>query len=416
MKKSLYLVFVLFTVVVISCANKDAENANENSANPLTAKVTALLTKNFNSIIEAPNAQPPELTADDKGKSGAFIKGVVEGTPARAVYLHEITKTRLLVVDSALIDDKGNFAINTSKFTEPTLCFLTLNSPNPPGIPVVVGSNTKLSMAIKNGGWISFTVSGDPNNQLMNELYTIYMNHDKNLQDFNREIENIDPTMVTDSLRIAVSTRFQTMQKKRTDDIAGFVSGRAGSPASYYAVTFLFQEPSIALMQIAYDKMKSSIPNSKYTLELKESIESIAPLEVGGLAPDINLQGTDGKSIKLSSLRGKVVLIDFWASWCGPCRRENPNVVRLYNAYKSKGFEIYGVSLDDNKDKWQNAITHDGLTWKHVSDLKGWSSAAAQAYQVSSIPFTVLLDKNGRIIAKGLRGEELEQKLSEILK
>jgi len=123
----------------------------------------------------------------------------------------------------------------------------------------------------------------------------------------------------------------------------------------------------------------------------------------------------DGKLFSLSSLRGKVVLIDFWAAWCRPCRMENPNVVRIYNAYKDYGFDVLGVSLDQNRDAWLKAIEADKLTWHHVSDLKYWQSAAAQLYGVGSIPFTVLLDRDGKIVAKNLRGEELERKVKELL-
>lgn len=373
------------------------------------------MAKSFNSILEGPGQEAPALTPAEQNSNGVVVKGIIEGTPARSVYLHELTQTQLVFIDSALVDAGGNFIFRPNRFTEPTLCFLTFNSTNPPGIPIVLGKDTKLSMAVRNEGWITYDVKGDKYNSLINELYATYLNHDKNLQDFNREISEIDPSVVTDSLRIAVTERFQGMEKKRTDEIAMFVKTREGSPASYYAVTYLFQEPSVSLMQIAYEKLKAAMPESKYTLELKVSIEKIAPLEVGGMAPEIALKTLEGKDLKLSSLRGKIVLIDFWASWCGPCRRENPNVVNVYNKYRDKGFEILGVSLDDNADKWKAAIAKDGLTWKHVSDLKGWQSIAAQTYKVNSIPFTVLLDKNGRIIAKGLRGAELERKLSELL-
>jgi len=416
MKNPYYLVFILFNVLVISCANKGADTKTETNLSPTEVKIQSVLNKNYNSTLSNPTIPIPELTPAESSSSKAVVKGSIEGTPVRSVYLQELTRTKLVFMDSAKVDSKGNFVFNTQKFTEHSLCFLTFNSASLPGIPIVVGKQTKLSLAIKNGGWITYVSQGDKQNQLINTLYTLYLNHDKNLQDFNREISEIDPNSVTDSLRMAVSSRFEIMQKKRTDEIAGFIKDNEGSAASYYAVTFLFQEPNATLMQIAYDKMKVTMPTSKYTSELKVTLESVAPLEVGGLAPEIQLKGLDGKEIKLSSLRGKIVLIDFWASWCGPCRRENPNVVNLYNNYKSKGFEIFGVSLDDNEDKWKGAIQKDGLTWIHVSDLKGWQSAAAQTYQVSSIPFTVLLDRNGRIIAKGLRGSDLESKMAELLK
>ena len=138
-------------------------------------------------------------------------------------------------------------------------------------------------------------------------------------------------------------------------------------------------------------------------------------LGIGDLAPELNMVSPEGKIITLESLRGKYVLIDFWASWCGPCRRENPNVVKLYNQYKDQGFEVYSVSLDNNKSRWEAAIIQDKLTWKsHVSDLKGWGSAATKLYGFRGIPYTVLIDKEGKIIATRLRGASLERTLASI--
>lgn len=134
----------------------------------------------------------------------------------------------------------------------------------------------------------------------------------------------------------------------------------------------------------------------------------------GAPAPEISLNTPEGNVLKLSDLKGKYVLVDFWASWCKPCRRENPNVVKAYNKYKDKGFEILGVSLDRDRARWLQAIQADGLTWKHVSDLKYFQCEAAVDYGVSAIPFTVLVDKEGKIIAQNLRGPSLERKLEEL--
>lgn len=136
---------------------------------------------------------------------------------------------------------------------------------------------------------------------------------------------------------------------------------------------------------------------------------------VGQIAPEIDLPTPEGKNVKLSSFRGKYVLVDFWASWCGPCRKENPNVVKLYNKYKGEKFEILGVSLDKKKEDWIKAIQKDQLTWVHVSDLKFWYSQAAEDYEVESIPATFLIDPNGVIIAKNLRGASLEKQIGKLL-
>ncbi|MEM7375470.1 MAG: redoxin domain-containing protein [Bacteroidota bacterium] len=156
--------------------------------------------------------------------------------------------------------------------------------------------------------------------------------------------------------------------------------------------------------------------NPRIAKQLSGQITRAKAKMIGAIAPEISLPTPEGDTVRLSDLRGKVVLVDFWASWCGPCRRENPNVVALYNKYKDRGFEILGVSLDKNKASWLKAIDKDGLTWPHISDLKHWKSAAAQTYGVSSIPFTLLLDKEGRIVAKKLRGPQLEAKVAQLLK
>ena len=164
------------------------------------------------------------------------------------------------------------------------------------------------------------------------------------------------------------------------------------------------------------DGLLKKYPKDKSVMMFRDAVNKMLGTTIGSKAPEIVLPSPDGKEIALSSLRGKVVLIDFWASWCGPCRKEMPNVVRAYAKYKSKGFEIYGVSLDKEKGNWVEAIEEEGITWPQVSDLLYWQSSVISLYAIEGIPYTVLLDREGTIIAKNLRGEELDEKLAEVLK
>jgi len=155
-------------------------------------------------------------------------------------------------------------------------------------------------------------------------------------------------------------------------------------------------------------------PNNSFIKDFHARVEGERRIAVGNMAPDIKLPNADGVEKSLSGLKGKVVLIDFWAAWCGPCRKENPHVVDMYKKYNAKGFEVLGVSLDRDREAWLKAIKDDGLVWTQISDLKYWKSDAAKLYNVTAIPFTVLVDREGKIIGKKLRGEALSEELKKI--
>lgn len=166
-------------------------------------------------------------------------------------------------------------------------------------------------------------------------------------------------------------------------------------------------------VQVA-EKLKREWPDYSQSRSFINYVDKMKLLAIGQPAPEISLPGPDGKVIPLSSMKGKYVLVDFWAKWCGPCRQENPNVVAAFQKFKDKGFTVYGVSLDRNREDWLQAIQQDKLTWTHVSDLKYWQSEAAKTYNITGIPFSLLLDPNGVIIDKNLRGAALHAKLAEI--
>lgn len=216
--------------------------------------------------------------------------------------------------------------------------------------------------------------------------------------------------------RTAVNTEFEKLSLRLIDSVEHFVKRHPSSAISPYIITDRFVTyPNPEKAQSTYALLTAVSKNSIYGKELGNALKIGAKTGIG-VKPDFTLPDKDGKPIKLSALKGKVVLVDFWASWCGPCRKENPNLVKAYSKYHDKGFEILGISLDDKKDNWLKAIDADKLTWLHASDLKGWKSDLAQEYGIRSIPMNFLVDANGKIIAKDLRGEELEKKLSTVFK
>ena len=258
-------------------------------------------------------------------------------------------------------------------------------------------------------GKSSFTMKGDyPNVKYMLELMAISKEMEKKVRKWNQEIQ-VDPKQEK-----RIQAEFTQAQAASTAKIKALIPEMGSHLVALWATNFLPAEKEMASLEEIANRLAKARPNHPQVKQFLANLQRLQGVNEGAMAPEINLATPEGPNLALSSLRGKYVLIDFWASWCGPCRRENPNVVKTYAAYKDKGFEIFGVSLDQEKAAWINAIAKDQLTWPHVSDLQYWNSVAAQAYQVSSIPMTFLLDPQGKVIAKGLRGDSLNQYLANL--
>ncbi len=230
-------------------------------------------------------------------------------------------------------------------------------------------------------------------------------------EDFNKAAQAKDEKKIAE-----LQATYQNEIKKTHDKLAEFLKSQPASLGTINLLqgNILDRDQYFDTYLAVSEKLKKEWPDYAVSKEFVASVDRMKSLAIGQPAPEISLPDTTGKVVKLSSMKGKYVLLDFWAKWCGPCRQENPNVVRAYHKYKDKGFTVFGVSLDRSKQDWMNAIKQDGLVWTHVSDLKYWQSEAAKTYNITGIPFSLLLDPNGVIIAKNLRGAALDNKLNEI--
>lgn len=269
-------------------------------------------------------------------------------------------------------------------------------------------------------------VSGPANLRLKNLLESLSSISDS-IQHCNTRLQTLSAEKSSDSIVAIETGKLKTLQQSSADYLLKYIDTVSDPVVAMFALGYTGNMDPGKLNQVVPNMAKrfpehqgvaSIVIQFNQMMEQRkqqEAMRSRMPGE-GTMAPEISMTTPDGKTFSLSMLKGKYVLVDFWASWCGPCRGENPNVVAAYNKYSNKNFTILGVSLDEDKSAWLKAIKDDGLVWQQVSDLKGWQSAAPAAYGFDAIPYNVLVDPSGKIIATSLRGSDLEEKLAEVLK
>ena len=357
---------------------------------------------------------------DGNKKNSSFqLKGTLSDSKAETLYLEKLGSAKQVIIDSVILDENGNFEF--TNYT-PKIGFYRIKTNDKNFAMLVLDSADKVTItgSVKDLG-NTFKVEGSPETTIFIEYNNLSKSRDIKLDSLNKAFQLLMETNKMDSIRMdSLSAIFETPYNSIINQsnilMVDKISKNTNMYSSIMAIQALDPDKYSDLYKSLDAGLSKKFPNDKNVIMFHEVVERMLSTNIGQFAPEISLPSPDGKEIALSSLKGKLVLIDFWASWCGPCRKEMPNVVKIYSKFKNKGFEIYGVSLDQDKEKWMEAITKDGINWPQVSDLKYWDNVAAKIYNVQGIPYTVLIDKDGKIIAKNLRGQELEKKIAEVLK
>jgi thiol-disulfide isomerase/thioredoxin len=354
------------------------------------------------------------LAACGKNNGSFQLKGKVDKHTKAWLYLEQIQGNDVVPVDSVKTGDDGSFSFNKKvpvkdfyrlRVTQNNVVFIVLDPAEQ-----VIYNNPNIYLQQ------DYTLDGSEEGKLVLEIKALKKSIDIR-RDSLMAIMNSTPNDKKEAMQRELETSFNIFIQDVLNKIRTIVKEKNNTLAAITAAEMLDPDQDFEAQEYMANGLKKYYPNSGFAKSFVARIEQAKATAIGQVAPEIDLPTPQGTNIKLSSLKGKVVLIDFWASWCGPCRKENPNVVRMYNANKDKGFDIYSVSLDKDKKGWEQAIVKDGLTWpSHVSDLGYWSSSVVKQYGFSGIPFTVLLDREGKIVAKGLRGPELEAAVENLLK